>query len=133
MTVGSDEPSGDLHRPRAPKVAGVKFLQAHRILGLESVSPTKLIDATQVWLYHVPTRFLYRYDCKAGVVIKGSTIKGYDATSTRKKIRKPEKILPDVIAGGKVKLRKLMDSIRAKDGKVTGRINKDMIILRVVS
>jgi len=34
--------------------------------------------------------------------------------------------------GGKVKLRKLMDMIKAKETKVTGRINADMVIVRIV-
>ena len=52
--------------------------------------------------------------------------------SSPAKIRKPDVILPEVLNGGKVKLRKLMDTIAAKETKVTGRINKDMIILRVI-
>ena len=68
-----------------------------------------------------------------GMTIKGTTLQEFDvATSFKKKIRKPDAILPEVLNAGKVKLRKLMDTIAAKEGKVTGRINKDMIILRVI-
>jgi hypothetical protein len=54
------------------------------------------------------------------------------STSFKKKLRKPDAILPEVLNSGKVKLRKLMDRIAAKETKVTGRINNDMIILRVI-
>ena len=48
------------------------------------------------------------------------------------KLRKPEKILDKVLNDGKVSLRKLMPSIRTKEKKLTGRINKDTILLRVL-
>ena len=41
-------------------------------------------------------------------------------------------MLPEVLSGGKVFLRNVMNSIRAVDSKLTGRINGDTILLRVV-
>ena len=52
-------------------------------------------------------------------------------TMVQKKLRKPEQLLPDVLNGGKVFLRNVMDSIRAVDSKLTGRINADTILLKV--
>ena len=98
-----------------------------------SVPPEKIIDATQVWIFNTKDRFLYKYTSTGGLLVKGTTLQEFDeANSFKKKIRKPDVILPEVLNGGKVKLRKLMDTIAAKEGKVTGRINKDMIILRVI-
>jgi len=92
-----------------------------------------MIDASQVWIFDTKNRFLYRYVSDSGIVIKGTTLKEWDSTkSFKKKIRKPDQILPDVMKGGKVKLRKLMDMIKAKETKVTGRINADMVIVRIV-
>ena len=83
--------------------------------------------------FDTKTRFLHRYVSDVGMAIKGTTLKEWDADqSYRKKIRKPEAVLPVVASGGKVKLRKLMDDIRAKETKVSGRINDEMIIMRTV-
>ena len=77
--------------------------------------------------------FLHKYTSTRGMVVKGTTLYDWDETASfKKKIRKPEKVLPDVVSGGKVKLRMLMDGIRAKESKVTGRIGKDSVIGRVV-
>ena len=116
------------------KTAKVKYKERDDQYKIASVSPTNIVDAAQVWLFSTKDRFLYRYISNSGIVVKGTTMYDWDASqSFKKKIRKPETVLPDVINGGKIKLRKLMDDIHAKEGKVTGRINKDMIILRVVS
>jgi hypothetical protein len=40
-------------------------------------------------------------------------------------------MLPEVLNGGKVFLRNVMESIRAVDSKMTGRINADTILLKV--
>lgn len=115
------------------KTAKVKYKVRDDNFKIVSVSPDNLIDSTQVWIFNTKDRFLYRYNSDRGMTVKGTTLLEFDeATSFKKKIRKPAVVLPEVLNGGKVKLRKLMDTIAAKEGKVTGRINKDMIILRVI-
>ena len=115
------------------KVSKVKYKERDDDYKIVSVSPENLVDATQVWIFNTKDRFLYKYVSESGFVVKGTTLYEYnEAESYKKKIRKPDSILPDVQSGGKVKLRKLMDTINAKKTKVTGRINKDMIILRVI-
>lgn len=128
-------------KPRSKKVktasqqaVGVKYMERDDENDLTSVAPSKLVNASQVWLYDTVNRFLYRYDSPGGMSLKGSTMKDWsEKTSVKKKIRKPEVVLPELMKGGKVKLRKLMDEIKAKPGKVTGRINKNMVIVKVVS
>jgi hypothetical protein len=67
-----------------------------------------------------------------GFSVKGCTILNYDeATSLAKKIRKPEEIISKVMTVGKVALRKILPDIKAKEQKLTGRINKDTILLKV--
>jgi len=115
------------------RVAKVKYKVRDDSFKIVSVSPDKMIDAYQIWIFNTKDRFLYKYISERGMTIKGTTLQDFDAaTSFKKKIRKPDVILPEVLNGGKVKLRKLMDTIAAKETKVTGRINKDMIILRVI-
>ena len=43
-----------------------------------------------------------------------------------------QQVLDDVVNGGKVKLRKSIAGIAAKEVAVTGRIGKEMVIVRIV-
>ena len=115
-------------------VAKVNYKERDDSLKIVSVDPIKIIGASQLWVYNTKTRNLGVYNAldAAGLGIKGTTVQNYGYSSIAKILRKPEVVLPDVIKGGKVKLRKVMDSINAKPKKLTGRLNKDTILLRVV-
>jgi hypothetical protein len=66
------------------------------------------------------------------LTVKGSTILGWDPkTSTGKTLRKPEEQLKDFLVGGKVAMRNYHKAIKGKDAKLNGRINKDMVLLKV--
>jgi len=49
-----------------------------------------------------------------------------------KTIRKPDEVLPRLLKGGKLVLRKLMSEINSKESVPNGRINRDTILLRVI-
>lgn len=102
-------------------------------VSLTSIDPEKIVGAQILWVFNVKTRKLGRYDAKDGEVllVKGSTILNYENTSVHKKIRKPNEVLVKLLAAGKVEQRKILDSIRAVESPLTGRINKDTILLRV--
>jgi len=65
--------------------------------------------------------------------IKGSTIQNFaESKSISKTLRKPNVTLPEVLKGGKVALRNILNDIRAAEKVLTGRINTDTILLRTV-
>jgi hypothetical protein len=68
----------------------------------------------------------------AGFSIKGTTLQGYDDKAIAKKLRKPEDVLPKVLSGGKRVLNRVMVDINSKEQKANGRLNKYMILLKVV-
>lgn len=116
-------------------VVNLKYLDKSEDGKLTSVDPANIIGATQLWLYDTKTRFLFHYQSPVGLSVKGSTLQDFDPdVSTSKKVREQytDGIIADVLSGGKVKLRRIMSSINAKDKDVTGRINKNHIILRAV-
>lgn len=122
---------------KTPKelVKSLKFKPKDEDFGIESVKPTDIIGASQVWAFDTKTRFLHKYVSDVGMAVKGSTLKEFDKNqSFKKKIREMycEQVLDDVVNGGKVKLRKVLDSIAAKEVAVTGRIGKEMVVVRVV-
>lgn len=103
-------------------------------LGIKSIDSKKIVGAIQLWVYNVKTRKLgvYHADDASGLSVKGSSVTNFsESKSVCKKLRKPEKTLPELLKGGKVYLRNVMDSIKAKESKLTGRINSDTILLRV--
>ena len=64
--------------------------------------------------------------------VKGTSIIGYkESDSVQKTLRKPLEQLNEFKASGKVALRKFLDDIKAVDIKLNGRINEDVILLKV--
>jgi len=122
---------------KTPKdlVKSLKFKENDTEFKIESVKPENIIGATQVWVFDTKTRFLHKYVSDIGMSVKGSTLKEFDEDqSFKKKIRESycERVLDDVVNGGKVKLRKSIADIAAKEVPVTGRIGKEMVIVRVL-
>jgi len=118
----------------AKLVANIKYCARHDESGVASVSPAGIIGASEVWVYNTKTRKLGRYIAidSAGLSVKGTTIKDFASNSIQKTLRKPQAQLKDFMSSGKVKLRKFLDKIKAVDIKLTGRLNKDTVILKVV-
>lgn len=116
-------------------VAKMLYLQEFDELKLKSISPVDIVGALQLWVYNVKTRKIgvYHADDAGGLTVKGSSILNYTTSkSVQKKLRKPEVSIPEVLSGGKVFLRNFIESIRAVEGNLNGRINKDTILLKVV-
>jgi hypothetical protein len=115
-------------------VSKLKYLYEFPELKLKSVKPTEVIGCMSLWVYNTKTRKLgvYHAEDAGGLSIKGSSLLNFaESKSVQKKLRKPEVTLPEVLSGGKVFLRNLMDSIRAVESGLTGRINSDTILLKV--
>jgi hypothetical protein len=127
--------------PRAKKtvpaekiVAKLKYKKTDEPLKLVSISPADIIGAKELWIYNSKSRKLGRYiaDEYKELGVKGTTITGFNLNlSVQKTVRKPEEKLKEFKAAGKVQLRKFLDDINATDTKMNGRINEDIILLRV--
>ena len=116
-------------------VAKMKYCLEFKDLSLTSVKSTDIIESMQLWVYNTKTRKLgvYHAEDAGGLSVKGSSIVNFSETkSIQKTLRKPEVMLPEVLTGGKVFLRNAIDSIKAVESKLTGRINADTILLRVM-
>lgn len=116
-------------------VSKVKILSESKEFKLKSEDAKKIIGANQLWVFNVKTRKLgvYHADDGSGLTVKGNTILNYnESKSITKTLRKPESILPDVVKGGKVFLRNVMESINAKEKQLTGRLNSDTILVKII-
>jgi hypothetical protein len=136
------EESVKTRKPRKRKVksadelvAKVKYCEKFDELKLVSQKPKDIIGATQIWVYNTKYRKLgcYHADDAGGFSVKGTTILNFsEMKSVQKKLRKPEVSIPEVLKGGKVTLRNFLANIRAVESPLTGRLNEDTILLRII-
>jgi len=114
-------------------VAKLKYLKQDNTLKLVSVNPVDIIGAQELWVYNTKTRKLGQYMAmsSSGLAIKGTSIDNYTAKSASKTLRKPDQQLADFMKAGKVALRTFLNSIKATETKLNGRINADVMLLRV--
>ena len=86
-------------------------------------------------MFNVKTRKLGVYHAldASGFSIKGTSLLNFsEMKSVQKTLRKPEAILPEVVKGSKVFLRNVIESVRAKESCLNGRLNRDTILLKVI-
>jgi len=128
-------------KPRAKKtvpadkiVAKLKYAKTNEQLKLVSINPTEIIGAKELWVYNIKSRKVGKYVASEylELSVKGTSIIGFNANlSVQKTLRKPEEQLKEFKAAGKVQLRKFLEDIKAVDIKLNGRINEDVVLLKV--
>jgi hypothetical protein len=121
--------------PKDKLVAKLKYMKTNEPLKLVSVNPVDIIGAGELWIYNTKSRKLGKYVAAEfnTLGVKGTTITGFDeAKSVCKTLRKPEDKLKEFKAAGKIALRKFLDEINATDTKMNGRLNEEIILLKVL-
>ena len=124
---------------RAPNkekvVSKLKYMREEKTLKLVSINPVDIVGAQELWAYNTKTRKLYKYiaDSLTGPLgIKGTSIINFDTTkSVGKTLRKPEEKLKEFAKASKVQLRKFLDEIKATETIGNGRMNSDIVLLKV--
>ena len=115
-------------------VAKLKYAKEDKSLKMVSINPADIIGSSELWVYNTKTRKLGKYVAASyqTLGIKGTTITGFDVDkSVCKTLRKPEEKLKEFAKAGKIQLRKFLEEIKATDTKMNGRINTDIVLLRV--
>lgn len=115
-------------------ISKLKFQKTNPQLKVVSIDPATIVGAKELWVYNTKSRKLGKYvaDEFADLSIKGTSIIGFNETlSVQKTLRKPEEQLNAFKSAGKVQLRKFLDDIKAVDIKLNGRINDEILLLRV--
>ena len=115
-------------------VAKLKYKKSDEALKLVSINPADIIGTKELWVYNTKSRKLGRYLAKeySELGVKGTSITGFDEhKSVMKTVRKPEEKLKEFKAAGKVQLRKFLDEINATEAQMNGRINEEIILLKV--
>jgi len=128
-------------KPRAKKqvpadklVAKLKFKASDDKLGLTSVPPAQLISAQGAVVYNTKTRKIGIYTSlnSNGLTVKGTTIGNFTDKSTQKTLRKPEVQLREFKEQNTQKrIETWVKNIKATEVPLNGRINADIMILKV--
>ena len=137
--------SGESKKTRKPRKRKVKspeqliskmiFCKEDNNYQLQSIDPKEIIRSSQLWIFNTKNRKLgvYHAQDSQGLSVSGTTITNFaEDKSVMKTLRKPDEILPQVRSAGKVALRKVLDEVNSIEVGLTGRINKDIILLRVI-
>ena len=118
------------------KVSKLNFLQEDVDNKITSIEPSKIVGAEILYLFNAKTNQLIYYHSmdRGGLDVTGTTIKNFDTdkSAVKKLGAKTTHFLDRVLDGGKIVLNKIMNEINTKAGEVTGRVNNNMIILKVI-
>ena len=111
-----------------------KYLRKFEELDLTSVSPEKMVNGTEAWLYNTKTRKLI-YVIADEVIktysIKSNSVIGFDPNkSVQKTLRKPAEQIKELMNGGKPNNRKQFANMKATEIKYNGRGNEHVVILK---
>jgi hypothetical protein len=110
------------------------YLREFAELKLKSEPVTRLVNATEAWLYDTKKRKLIHVMADSHVgsfTVKGTSIIGFDAvTTTQKTLRRPEEQLK-LVQGAAAAARKAYKEIKATEVKWSGRGNENLILLRI--
>jgi len=121
--------------PISKLVSKLKFMKEFSELGLKSLSPTKIPESKEMFVYDTKKRKLHYYkadELSGGLTVKNSTIVGFSASeSCIKTLRKPVEQLKEFKKSSKPNSRKFFKDIKAVETKTSGRFNENYIILKI--
>jgi hypothetical protein len=116
-------------------VAKVKFQKTNDALGITSVSPVKLHQCAEAFLYDTAKRkiiWLVADEYSKCLIVKGNAVIGFDKKkSMSKTVRKPEEFLKGMMSASRPNTRKMIDDIKAVAAIPNGRFNENIVILKV--
>ena len=130
-----------MKKPRAKKVKPaeelvkkIKFKMTDDKLGVTSVPAAGLIGAQAAIVYNSKTRKIGMYISKtsAGLNVKGTSIIDFTEKSVQKTLRKPAEQLKDFkLQNTQRRVESWLSAIKATDTMLNGRMNQDIMILKV--
>lgn len=129
------KPRKKKEKPASAVISKLKYKAEDTEYNIKSVKVTDIVGCQQLWAFNSKYRTLTVYNAMGatGLSVKGTTLTGFDEkTSVVKKLRKPKEQLVALEKAGKVNLRKFMDNIKCRSKEATGRINTDIVLIKVI-
>ena len=129
------KPRTKKNKPIEKIISTLQYKKADNEYKIASVDPTGIIGASQLWVFNTKTRKLGCYNAidESGFNIKGTTLTNFsEKNSIQKIVRKPEEILPNVLKASKVASKKILPGLTTSEQTLTGRLNSDTILLKII-
>jgi hypothetical protein len=121
--------------PLTVLVSKLKYQKRFDALKLESISPVKIPESKEMFVYDTKKRKLHYYKADAlsgGLTVKNNTIIGFSVSeSCIKTLRKPAEQIKEFKSASKPNSRKFFKDIKAVETKTSGRFNKNIVILKI--
>lgn len=117
------------------QVAKLKYKKEDNEYKLASIDPISIPGSFRLYVFNTKNRILTELvTIKAnGLEVKGTSIQGIDVEQSRSiKLRKPKDFLNIVLKKTPLQINKEWSNLTTKTTVANGRINKDMILLRIV-
>lgn len=117
------------------QVARLKYKKEDNDFKIVSINPAQIVGKSRLLVFNTKYKMLVEYFTEAvgGFEIKGTTIKNFSPESREWKLRKPLDILPKALACNAKQFEKLASEFTTKPGKPNGRINENIILLKVLT
>ena len=112
-------------------VKSVKYLTDHKNFG-NSISPDNIIGAKGVLLFNTKQKKIAYYESKKGFTVKGTTLQGVDGGVVKSCGRRDSNWISSLIGCHINRMINEINTLSSKEQELTGRINKDTLILRIV-
>jgi hypothetical protein len=117
------------------QIAKLQYLKHSEEFKITSINPIRIVGAHRLLAFNVKTRVLFDYvtSITGGFIVKGTTIQNYDEVSSRCiRLRKPDEFIPIAVGSTEKQLEKAWGQLTTKESKPNGRINGDIVLLRIL-
>ena len=121
--------------PATKQIAKLQYLKHSEEFKITSINPIRVVGAYRLLAFNVKTRVLFDYVCTVttGFTIKGTTIQNFDEVASRCiRLRKPDEFIPIAVGSTEKQLEKAWEKLTTKIAKPNGRINGDIVLLRIL-
>jgi len=117
------------------QIAKLKYLKESKEFKLTSINPMMIVGSRRLFAFNTRYKVLMEISTQSGkgFEVSGSTIKNIDTIHSRQTtLRKPSEMLPVFQSKTIKQIDKYWSTLTTKTTKPTGRINQDVILLRVM-
>ena len=117
------------------QIAKLQYLKHSEEFKITSINPIRVVGAYRLLAFNVKTRVLFDYVCTVttGFILKGTTIQNFDEVASRCiRLRKPDEFIPIAVGSTEKQLEKAWTQLTTKIAKPNGRINGDIVLLRIL-
>ena len=123
-------------KPRAAdkQVSKLKYCKENMDFKVTSILPITIVGAMRLYVFNIKTKELTEYISSSakGFEVKGTTLQNVDEQSRKVKLRKPDEVIPTILAKTIKQIDNTWQTLTTKTNSPNGRLNSDCVLLRVL-